>query len=566
MISPEKKNSIRDFLGSLNSSEQLWTLGFLEAVVNGASKADAAASASNGENKLNGEHKKITIAYGTESGNSKKVANQFASRAKQEGIQAKLVSLDQYRLADLAKEEYFLTVISTQGEGEPPASAKKFYDHIHQNGFKLPKLKYGVLALGDTSYPMFCKAGEDVDVQLGQLGGERLVEIRRCDVDFESEAQHWMNDVLAKLGGNKENLQTQVKAPKKSTGKKIYQGEILTNINLNDRGSSKQTHHIEIACEDVFYKPGDSLGIVPHNPPALVEAIIALTGINPERTFVHRNDTYSAYELLHKKLNIVYLPERVVAKYAAHTGHDVPALKSGLLELLNRFPVKDAAQFEIFLQQLEPTTPRLYSISSSLETVDGEIHLTVARDKFSIEEEWKYGLCSDHLCSLKPGDKIDFYIHHNDQFRLPDDGQDLIMIGPGTGIAPFRAFLSERETVGAGGRNWLFYGDQHFITDFLYQTELQQWKENGILHSLDLAFSRDQKEKVYVQDRIREHSADFFQWLDNGATLYVCGAKKMSDDVEKTIRDLLLEQGAGEQAENFLDDLKSKGRYLKDVY
>jgi len=302
MISPEKKNSIRDFLGSLNSSEQLWTLGFLEAVVNGASKADAAASASNGENKLNGEHKKITIAYGTESGNSKKVANQFASRAKQEGIQAKLVSLDQYRLADLAKEEYFLTVISTQGEGEPPASAKKFYDHIHQNGFKLPKLKYGVLALGDTSYPMFCKAGEDVDVQLGQLGGERLVEIRRCDVDFESEAQHWMNDVLAKLGGNKENLQTQVKAPKKSTGKKIYQGEILTNINLNDRGSSKQTHHIEIACEDVFYKPGDSLGIVPHNPPSLVEAIIALTGINPERTFVHRNDTYSAYELLHKKL------------------------------------------------------------------------------------------------------------------------------------------------------------------------------------------------------------------------------------------------------------------------
>ena len=198
------------------------------------------------------ENKKITIAYGTESGNSKKIANLFATRAKQEGIHAKLVSLDQYRLTDLPKEEYFLTVISTQGEGEPPASAKKFYDHIHQNGFKLPKLKYGVLALGDTSYPMFCKAGEDVDHQLGNLGGERIVDIRRCDVDFEHEAHNWMNDVLQKLGGNQPAAHPAVKPVKKSTGKKIYQGEILTNINLNDRGSAKQTHHIEIACEDVL--------------------------------------------------------------------------------------------------------------------------------------------------------------------------------------------------------------------------------------------------------------------------------------------------------------------------
>jgi sulfite reductase (NADPH) flavoprotein alpha-component len=560
MISPEKKKLIREFIESLNKQEQIWANGFLEGFLNGTPIAEPLPS------KVSAENKKITIAYGTESGNSKKIANLFASRAKQEGIHAKLVSLDQYRLTDLPKEEYFLTVISTQGEGEPPASAKKFYDHIHQNGFKLPKLKYGVLALGDTSYPMFCKAGEDVDHQLGNLGGERIVDIQRCDVDFENDAQSWMNHVLQKISGNQRAVQPEAKAVKKPAGKKIYKGEVITNINLNDRGSSKQTHHIEIACEDVYYKPGDSLGIVPYSPKAVVEEIIALTGIDAERTFVHRNETCSVYELLHKKLNIIYLPERVIAKYAIHVQREIPSIKTGLLDLLHRYPVKDPAHFELFLQQLEPTTPRLYSISSSLETVDGEVHLTVARDAFSIEEELKYGLCSDHLCSLKAGSSIEFYIHHNDQFRLPDDHQDLIMIGPGTGIAPFRAFLSERESSGAGGRNWLFFGDQHFTTDFLYQTELQQWMEGGVLNALDVAFSRDQPEKIYVQDKIRQRSAEFLQWIENGAILYICGAKRMSEDVEKTILDLLKKSGSSEDAENYLNELKSNGRYLKDVY
>jgi sulfite reductase (NADPH) flavoprotein alpha-component len=559
-MNPEKKKQIRDFIDSLDKQEQIWANGYLEGLLQEGSPMPNLPA------KPLGENKKITIAYGTESGNSKKIANLFASRAKQEGIHAKLVSLDQYRLADLPKEEYFLTVISTQGEGEPPASAKKFYDHIHQNGFKLPKLKYGVLALGDTSYPMFCKAGEDVDHQLGHLGGERIVDIQRCDVDFEQEASTWMNDVLQKLSGSKVDNLAPVKITKKPGGKKIYQGEILTNINLNDRGSSKQTHHIEIGCEEVFYKPGDSLGLVPFNPTVTVEAIIALTGIDQERTFVHRNDTYTAYELLHKKLNIVYLPERVVAKYAVHVEQEIPAVKTGLLDLLKKYPVKDAAHFEVFLQQLEPTTPRLYSIASSLESLDGEVHLTVAKDAYTLEEELKYGLCSDHLCSLKAGDKIEFYIHHNDQFRLPQDDQDVIMIGPGTGIAPFRAFLSERESAGAAGRNWLFYGDQHFTTDFLYQTELQQWLESGVLSMLDVAFSRDQAEKIYVQHKIKSRANEFIQWLQNGAFLYVCGAKKMSEDVEKTILDLIEKSGAGLNPTAYLDELKSNGRYLKDVY
>src|SRR5450432_1835268 len=280
-MSPEKRKQIREFIDSLSKQEQTWTNGYLDGILNGEPSPEYATPV------ISRDNKKITVAYGTESGNSKKIANLFASRAKQEGIQTKIISLDQYRLTDLPKEEYFLTVISTQGEGEPPASAKKFYDHIHQNGFKLPKLKYGVLALGDTSYPMFCKAGEDVDHQLGNLGGERILDIQRCDVDFEQEAHSWMNDVLLKISGT-QVVQPAVKPLKKSTGKKIYQGEILTNINLNDRGSAKKTHHIEIACEEVYYKPGDSLGIVPHNPTTLVDAIIKHTGIDAERTFVHR--------------------------------------------------------------------------------------------------------------------------------------------------------------------------------------------------------------------------------------------------------------------------------------
>jgi sulfite reductase (NADPH) flavoprotein alpha-component len=564
MISAEKNKQIREMIASFDKDDLIWMKGFLEGVL---SKTPGEVSGEAGTAvKPAAKGKKITIAYGTESGNSKKVAGVFAARAKQEGIQAKVVSLDQYRLTDLPKEEYFLTVISTQGEGEPPEAAKKFYDHIHQNGFSLPKLKYGVLALGDTSYPMFCKAGEDVDHQLDHLGAERIVDIQKCDVDYENDAQNWFNTVLQKLNGSKQGSLPSVKSVKKTTGKKIYQGKIITNINLNDTGSAKQTHHIEIAAEEVHYQSGDSIGIVPHNPEYLVKAIIERTGINPEITFVHRDEPCSAFELLHRKLNIVYLPERVVAKYAAHTGQEIAPHKTGLLELLTRYPVKDAKQFEAFIQQLEPTTPRLYSIASSLEKFDGEIHLTVGRDAFCVDEDQKYGLCSDLLCCLKPGDTIEFYVHHNDQFRLPEEDRDVIMIGPGTGIAPFRAFLAERDATGASGRNWLFFGDQHFTTDFLYQTEIQQWLEEGILHKLDLAFSRDQQEKIYVQDKLKKKGPEFYNWLRSGATVYICGAKRMSEDVEKTILDIIRQSGETEDAEAFFNQLKESGRYLKDVY
>lgn len=572
MLSPFKLKIVQDLISTSTKEEIVWLNGYLSGLLENNGELSSTA-ASNPATAIKPNVGKVTIVYGTETGNSKKVATDFALKAKKSSINAKVISLDQYRLTDLPKEEYLLAVISTQGEGEPPTAAKKFYDHIHQNGFKLDKLKFGVLALGDTSYPLFCKAGEDVDAQLEKLGGKRLIDIQKCDVDYETEAETWFSNVLNKLSSNGHDasaiIPAQVIPAKKSSGKKIYNGTILTNILLNDRGSNKETHHIEIGADDVEYLPGDSLGVIPENPAALVDPIIQLLGIDANKTFSFKNDEVSTYDLLKKKLNIFYLPERVVDKYAKLVGQDIPSTRIGLLDLLRIYPLNSASQFADLIGILEPIAPRLYSISSSPEAHSGEVHITVARDKFSINEEWKCGLCSDFLSQLPADSQVEFYIHKNNQFRLPADDKDVIMIGPGTGIAPFRSFLAHRDAAGASGRNWLFFGDQHFVTDFLYQTELQNWVETGVLSKLNVAFSRDQKEKIYVQHKMLKHGKDLYNWLENGASLYVCGAKDpMSVDVEDTIMQIVQKHGDKtiEQAVQFVEQLKDESRYLKDVY
>jgi sulfite reductase (NADPH) flavoprotein alpha-component len=561
MLIEQKLKSFLDLVGASTKEELIWMNGYLSGMVSTQTAPATATAAKPAGN--------ITIAYGTETGHSKKLASEFVSRAKQQGVQAKLVSLDQYRATDLAKEEYFLTILSTHGEGEPPAAAKKFYDHIHKNGFRLEKLKYGVLALGDTAYPLFCKAGEDVDIQLQKLGGERIVSLQKCDTDYESAANDWFNQVLQKFtNGNG----TSVIAPavvKKPAGKIIYHGKILANVNLNDRGSAKQTHHIEIAAEGVQYQPGDSIGIVPENSVQLVEAIIQLGGIAADASIAHKIETSTLSHLLKKKLGIVHLPERVIQQYASIVQQQIPSTRMGLHELLKIYAVNNVAQFEEVIKILEPITPRLYSISSSLQAHEDEVHVTVAKDKFMVNEELKSGLCSDYLSCLPAGTDIHFYVHHNDQFRLPAGDKDVIMIGPGTGIAPFRAFLEERDATGASGRNWLFFGDQHFVTDFLYQTEIQAWKQSGLLSRVNLAFSRDQSQKIYVQHKMVQYAAALFEWLQSGAYVYVCGAKEpMSVDVENALLYIIQENGnlIPEQAEEYLARMKEEGRYLKDVY
>jgi sulfite reductase (NADPH) flavoprotein alpha-component len=572
MLPEPKLKILLELVKSSTKEELVWMNGYLYGLLSNGQNHTSPAQELLQPVAEKPAVQKITIAYGTETGNSKKLAADFAAKAKKSGINAKLVSLDQYRINDLSKEEYFFTIISTQGEGEPPAGAKKFYDHIHQNGFKLNQLKYGVLALGDTSYPLFCKAGEDVDAQFQKLGGQRIVSLQKCDTDYEAEANGWFSQVLQSLstnGNGKATAATATVVAKKTTGKKIYTGNVITNINLNDKGSSKKTHHIEIAADGVEYEPGDSIGVVAENTKAAVDAILALTGVDGNKLVSFRNEQYAIFDLLKKKVNIAFLPERVVKQYADIVKQDIPATKISLSDLLKIYPVSNARQFEEVIGILEPITPRLYSISSSPEAHSGEVHVTVAREQFRINDEIKCGFCSDFLIQLPENGPLQFYVHKNHQFRLPAPDKDIIMIGPGTGIAPFRSFLAERDATGATGRNWLFFGEQHFLTDFLYQTEVQNWVQTGVLSKANVAFSRDQQYKLYVQHRLLQEAADIWQWINSGAYIYVCGAKEpMSSDVEYTLLQIIERFGGktSSQAIEYLVQLAEEGRYLKDVY
>ena len=560
MLAEHKLKTLLNLISNSTSEELIWMNGYLNGIVLTQNVKE--------EIQKNSGVNKITIAYGTETGNSKKLATEFAAKAKKQGIHAKVQSMEQYRLNDLSKEEYFLAVISTHGDGEPPAAAKRFYEHVHQNGFKLDKLKYSVLALGDTSYPLFCKAGEDVDEQLNKLGGKRIAPLQKCDIDFDAEAEEWFSNIFRSL--NEDSTTAPPPAIiKKSKGKKNYAGTLLSHINLNDTGSAKETYHIEIAAEDVSYQPGDSIGIIPENDKAIVEEIITLTGIDATTNINYKEELVSVYELLYKKLNIVYLPERFVKHYASIVKKDIPIQRIDLLLLLKNYPVKNAGEFLEVIKILEPITPRLYSIASSPEAHAGEVHITVAKNSFAINKETKYGLASEFLSQFNADDKLKFYVHPNNQFRLPEEDKNIIMIGPGTGIAPFRSFIAERDATGATGKNWLFFGEQHFTTDFFYQTEIQNWFETGSLTKINTAFSRDQQEKIYVQHKMSQHGAEFFEWLNAGSYVYVCGAKEpMSVDVEHALLQIIEQFGerSREDAVKYLDDMKEDGRYVKDVY
>jgi sulfite reductase (NADPH) flavoprotein alpha-component len=564
MLAESKLKALLDLINTSSQDELIWMNGYLSGIImQGTGRQAAAAPAKSAVNK-------ITIVYGTETGNSKRLATSFASKAKKNGINAKVVGMDQYRMNDLGKEEYFFSIVSTHGDGEPPAAAKKFYDHIHQNGFQLPKLKYGVLALGDTSYPLFCKTGEDVDNQLQNLGGSRILPLQKCDIDFDEDANSWFDNALKALSSNGSAATvTTPSTTKKPAGKKIYTSTVLTNINLNDVGSAKETYHLELSAEDIDYKPGDSIGIVPENPMHVVDAIISRGGIEREKPMGYKNEVLPLWELLHKKLNIAYLPERVVKQYAEIIHQEIPPMRIDLLDLLKIYPVKNAAQFKDVVGILEPIIPRLYSVASSPEAHSGEVHITVAKSFYKVNNEIRCGITSDFLSKLKPDSQLNFYVHPNNQFRLPEEDKNIIMIGPGTGIAPFRSFIAERDATGATGKNWLFFGEQHFVTDFLYQTEIQNWLETGVLSKVDVAFSRDQKEKVYVQHKIYKNGEQFFEWLDSGAYVYVCGSKDpMSVDVENSILKIIEDFGnrSKDEAVEYLDMMKEDGRYLKDVY
>ncbi len=563
MLVENKFKILSDLINASSNEELIWMNGYLNGIVKSKIVQQDVITES--------AAKKITIVYGTETGNSKRLAADFAAKAKQHHVHAKVVGMDQYRLSDLTKEEYLLAVVSTHGEGEPPAAAKKFYDHIHNNGFKLEKLKYGVLALGDTSYPLFCKTGEDVDLQLNKLGANRFVPLQKCDLEYDDEANSWFNTFLKNLNNKQSEVTaiTAVAAPAAKKGKQSYTGKVLTAINLNDKGSNKETYHIEIEAEGLQYQCGDSIGIIAENDSQVVTDIIATTNVDGNKTLEFKKEKFTIYELLKRKINIIHLTERLVKQYATATGYIIPEGRADLLELVKKYPVKNPLQFEEILISLNAVSPRLYTIASSPAAHEGEVHIVVVKDTYSVDDKKRFGLCSDYLSKLKLNSTQQFFVQPNKRFRLPAENKDIIMVGPGTGIAAFRSFLAQRDATGATGRNWLFFGEQHFASDFLYQTEIQNWFETGVLNKINLAFSRDQKEKIYVQHKMQEHGAELYEWLNGGASFFVCGKKHpMSIDVENTLLQIIEEQGnkTAEEAKKYLEHLEEEGRYEKDVY
>jgi sulfite reductase (NADPH) flavoprotein alpha-component len=551
MLSETKLALLHQILQNATAEEIIWTKGYLAGCLdknlNGLSNSN--------QPLLSGVSVKPLIIYGTETGNSKKVAIQLLSNFKKNKIQAKAIDVFQFDVAKLDKENLILFVISTQGEGEFPQNALAFYDYLKSTNINLNNLSYAVFGLGDTSYPLFCNAGVLLDEVLIEKGAKRLLPLAKADLDFADTVTAWEND-LKSVFQNQESLETAIKSiVPKANHKKNYSGQISHKIILNDRESTKETYHIEITSDDkIVYEPGDALGVYPKNNETELKAI----------ALYFDEDNYS---MLTDK-NIKGLSKKSLDALSKILEITIEETKADLLDVINKYQPKKVKLEEI-VTLLHPIAPRLYSISSSSEAHDGQVHLTVNLNKFKVGDAIKSGLASQYLADFPLQTELEFYIHKNNNFRLPSDETDIIMIGPGTGIAPFRSFLAERDVTGAEGKNWLFFGEQHFVSDFYYQTEIQEWIGTGILTKLDTAFSRDQKEKIYVQDRIREKANEFNNWLQNGASLYICGQKApMSIDVETAIIEVIANQRniSKDEAKQVLEELEAAGKYQKDVY
>lgn len=551
MLAENKFEILKDLVRQYSREEIIWTNGYLAGLL-------AQNETRESKETIVPVSVKPTIIYGTETGNSKKLATQLQTVLKKNKIQSKVIDAFQYPVEKLEKEDFMIVIMSTQGEGDPPQNAVKFFDNISNSSANLSKTRFAVLGLGDSSYPLFCKAGEAIDEQLARLGAQRAVPFQKADVDFTPVAEKWFAEILESLQQatiGKTDITSSIVAP--VTHKKTYTGIVRHKVVLNDRGSNKETHHIEIETDEpVVHEPGDAIGFYPENTTTETLEIATLLQA------ASRSD-----EL--KTKNIRGLSKKSLEALSNLLGVSITETKADLLDILQKYPIDAKVTFDAVITLLLPIAPRLYSIASAAEAHDGEIHITVNRNVFTVDGIPKSGLCSQFLADFPKEGSLPFYIHKNPNFRLPDPDKDIIMIGPGTGIAPFRSFLAHRDATGAEGKNWLFFGEQHFVSDFYYQTEIQEWLATGVLTRLDTAFSRDQKHKIYVQDRLKQKAKAVSEWLDNGAYLYICGQKEpMSTDVENTLLEIIATEKniSSAEAKTILENLESEGRYLKDVY
>ncbi|AUV17707.1 assimilatory sulfite reductase (NADPH) flavoprotein subunit [Aeromonas caviae] len=585
-LSDEQQRQLNQVLTTLNTQQLAWVSGYLyglsQAGVQPVASAGAEAAAPGGS---------LTILYGSQTGNAKGVASAIKAQAEARGLPVTLTSMADYKPKQLKKENHLLVVVSTYGEGEPPESAVDLFEQLKKGKIgKLEGLKFAVLGLGDSSYEFFCQTGKDFDDFLSKAGAERIHELASLDVDYQEAAGAWgelaVKAVAATLsaGAATTSLAGSVQA---AVGHSQYHKEnpfparLSVNQKITGRDSTKDIRHIEINLEEsgITYQPGDALGIWFDNDADLVGEVLALTGLNGDETTPHG----SLREALTRHFELTRLHGGFITGLADISGN--PALKdlagdkaqvnalvasAQVVDVLKRFPASLSADQLIAL--LRPITPRLYSIASAQSEVEEEVHLTVGVVRYPQEDGTvRSGGASSYLADRLPEDaEVRVFVEHNDNFRLPaNPDTPVIMVGPGTGIAPFRAFLQEREAQGAEGKNWLFFGNPHFTQDFLYQVEWQRYVKSGLLSKISLAFSRDQANKIYVQDRLREAGLELYQWLEAGAHFYVCGdANHMAKDVQEALLEVIAEHGhkSREEAEEYLSELRRAKRYQRDVY
>ncbi|MGN8047869.1 assimilatory sulfite reductase (NADPH) flavoprotein subunit [Bacillus sp. 22190] len=594
-FSQEQAELLNQLLPTLTDQQKIWLTGYLSAQA-ALAGSEAVTSAPSAAAPVQPVSKDVTVLYGSQTGNSEGLAKKTAQHLEEKGFQVTLSSMSDFKPNNLKKINNLLVIVSTHGEGDPPDNALSFHEYVHgRRAPKLDHLSFSVLSLGDSSYEFFCQTGKEFDERFEELGGTRLFDRVDCDLDYDEPFSEWLQGVASSLSEGEA-----VSLPQESAGANNqavseysrtnpFYAEVLENINLNGRGSNKETRHLELSLEGsgLVYEPGDSLGIYPTNDPALVDELIQTCGWNAEESVtVHKNgDTLPLKEALTSHFEITVLTKPLLQKIAELTKSESlhALLEEGNEEKLKEYiagrdlvdAARDFGPFEgtaaDFTSILRKIPARLYSIASSLKANDEEVHLTIGAVRYDAHGRERQGVCSI-LCAerLQPGDTLPVYIQHNQNFKLPQDPDaPIIMVGPGTGIAPFRSFMQEREEMGANGKSWLFFGDQHFVTDFLYQTEWQKWLKDGVLTKMDVAFSRDTEEKVYVQHQMKKQSKELFEWLEQGAYVYICGDEKhMAHDVHNTLLSIIQEEGAmsKEKAESYLANLQQQKRYQRDVY
>ncbi|MEW6994822.1 assimilatory sulfite reductase (NADPH) flavoprotein subunit [Colwelliaceae bacterium MEBiC 14330] len=589
--------SLQQSIAGYSSLQLAWASGYLAAKSEQGQNAQVAPAPV----QASAPAKTLTILYASQTGNAKGVASQLEQSAKAAGITVVLKNIADYKAKALKNESHLLIVASTNGEGEPPDDAIEFHEFLlGKKAPKLPNLSYSVLALGDSSYEFFCQTGKDFDERLQALGAKQVAPRVDCDVDYDSDCQAWTLSIVEALKEELTQSDTGLApvinigelptagAASQYTKQNPYAAEFSLSQKITGRDSAKDVRHIEIDLGEsgLTYQVGDALGVWFENDTNLVAELVAALGLSGEEKVELKVDgsaqEFTLTEALTTQLEITQTAPAFIEFWAKTSGNkelaDIAADKNSAREFAGVNQIIDVVKkaqsdidAQVFVDALRKITPRLYSIASSQAEVEEEVHLTVGVVSYENNGETRIGGASGFLASrLEEGQNVRVFVEHNDNFRLPpSDDTPVIMIGPGTGVAPFRAFLQEREAREADGDNWMFFGDQTFTQDFLYQVEWQNYLKSGLLTRMDVAFSRDQAEKVYVQDRLKEHASDVFAWLERGAHLYICGdANRMAKDVHNTLVEIIQEHGklTAEQAEDYLKSLRSNKRYQKDVY